>query len=305
MPFSAESHLPKDAPNILIILLDDVGFGLPDTFGGPVHTPTLSRLASDGISYNALPHDVDLLADARGAADRPQPSARRLRHDRRACASTGTAIPASSRARPRPLAEGAAATTATRPRPSANGTTRRPPRPRRWDRSTLWPTGDGRLRLFLRLPCRRNVAMGAAAVREPQSGRTAARRELSPHRRHGRQGDRLAAQARGLYARQAVPHVLGARARATVRITSSRNGRTSTKASSTTAGTRYRERDLRAAEGARLDSRRHQTDAARRDHGRVGQHSRLRKAFQTPADGDLRRLHRTCRRAGRPADRRA
>ena len=35
------SHLPKDAPNIVIILLDDVGFGLPDTFGGPIHTATL------------------------------------------------------------------------------------------------------------------------------------------------------------------------------------------------------------------------------------------------------------------------
>jgi len=49
-----KSRLPKDAPNILIILLDDVGFGLPDTFGGPVHTPTLSKLAEEGISYNAF-----------------------------------------------------------------------------------------------------------------------------------------------------------------------------------------------------------------------------------------------------------
>ena len=40
-----KDHLPKDAPNILIILLDDVGFGLPDTYGGPIHTPTLSRIA--------------------------------------------------------------------------------------------------------------------------------------------------------------------------------------------------------------------------------------------------------------------
>ena len=43
-----ESHLPKDAPNILVILLDDVGFGLPDTYGGPIHTPTLSRIANEG-----------------------------------------------------------------------------------------------------------------------------------------------------------------------------------------------------------------------------------------------------------------
>jgi arylsulfatase len=47
-------HLPQDAPNILIILLDDVGFGLPDTYGGPIHTPTLSRIAGTGISYNTL-----------------------------------------------------------------------------------------------------------------------------------------------------------------------------------------------------------------------------------------------------------
>ena len=38
-------HLPKDAPNILIILIDDVGFGIADTFGGFAHTPTLSKLA--------------------------------------------------------------------------------------------------------------------------------------------------------------------------------------------------------------------------------------------------------------------
>ena len=45
-------HLPENAPNILIILLDDVGFGLPDTFGGEVHAPTLSRLHKEGIAYN-------------------------------------------------------------------------------------------------------------------------------------------------------------------------------------------------------------------------------------------------------------
>jgi arylsulfatase len=47
-------HLPPDAPNILIVLMDDVGFGVADTFGGLVHTPTLSKLAADGISYNTF-----------------------------------------------------------------------------------------------------------------------------------------------------------------------------------------------------------------------------------------------------------
>ena len=47
-------HLPEGAPNILVILLDDVGFGISETFGGEVHTPTLQRLAEEGISYNAF-----------------------------------------------------------------------------------------------------------------------------------------------------------------------------------------------------------------------------------------------------------
>jgi arylsulfatase A-like enzyme len=60
------NRLPKDAPNILIVLLDDVGFGQPDTFGGPIRTPTLSRLASDGISYNAF-HTTAICSPTRAA----------------------------------------------------------------------------------------------------------------------------------------------------------------------------------------------------------------------------------------------
>jgi hypothetical protein len=41
-------RLQPDAPNILIVLIDDVGFGIAETFGGEVHTPTLSRLANAG-----------------------------------------------------------------------------------------------------------------------------------------------------------------------------------------------------------------------------------------------------------------
>ncbi len=48
------NHLPADAPNILIILLDDVGFGQADTFGGDIRTATLTELANEGIAYNAF-----------------------------------------------------------------------------------------------------------------------------------------------------------------------------------------------------------------------------------------------------------
>jgi len=61
-----KSRLPKDAPNILIILLDDVGFGLPDTYGGPIHTPTLSRLRDEGVSYNAF-HTTSICSPTRAA----------------------------------------------------------------------------------------------------------------------------------------------------------------------------------------------------------------------------------------------
>ena len=41
----------QDTPNIVVIMNDDVGYGAPDTFGGPIHTPTLSKLASHGVPW--------------------------------------------------------------------------------------------------------------------------------------------------------------------------------------------------------------------------------------------------------------
>ena len=42
---------PKGAPNVLIILIDDVGFGASSAFGGPCRTPNLERLAKTGLKY--------------------------------------------------------------------------------------------------------------------------------------------------------------------------------------------------------------------------------------------------------------
>jgi len=50
----APNHLPEDAPNILIVMLDDAGFGQPSTFGGLIETPALTRLANEGIAYNCF-----------------------------------------------------------------------------------------------------------------------------------------------------------------------------------------------------------------------------------------------------------
>src|ERR1700722_2943458 len=65
-PRPAESHLAKDAPNIIIVLIDDVGPGQADTYGGEIHTPTLSRIANAGVSYNRF-HTTAMCSPTRAA----------------------------------------------------------------------------------------------------------------------------------------------------------------------------------------------------------------------------------------------
>ena len=59
-------HLKPGAPNVLIILLDDVGFGQASTFGGEIKTPTLSRMANEGIAYNTF-HTTAICSPTRAA----------------------------------------------------------------------------------------------------------------------------------------------------------------------------------------------------------------------------------------------
>ena len=66
---------PAGAPNVLVVLLDDVGFAASSAFGGPCATPTAERLAGNGLKYNRF-HTTALCA--------PRPA-------------TSTAIPRSSR----------------------------------------------------------------------------------------------------------------------------------------------------------------------------------------------------------------
>jgi arylsulfatase len=57
---------PTGAPNVLILLLDDVGFGASSTFGGPCNTPTFDRLADDGLRYTRF-HTTALCSPTRAA----------------------------------------------------------------------------------------------------------------------------------------------------------------------------------------------------------------------------------------------
>src|SRR5262245_31524633 len=45
---------PKGAPNVLLIITDDAGFGVPSTFGGVIPTPSMDRIASEGLRYNRV-----------------------------------------------------------------------------------------------------------------------------------------------------------------------------------------------------------------------------------------------------------
>jgi arylsulfatase len=66
MPEPWEVRAPEGAPNVVIILLDDIGFGAPSPFGGPVNMPTLQHLADNGLRYNRF-HTIALCAPTRGA----------------------------------------------------------------------------------------------------------------------------------------------------------------------------------------------------------------------------------------------
>jgi arylsulfatase len=57
---------PAGAPNVLVVLLDDVGFGASSTFGGPVSTPTFERLAENGLKYTRF-HTTALCSPTRAA----------------------------------------------------------------------------------------------------------------------------------------------------------------------------------------------------------------------------------------------
>ena len=57
---------PAGAPNVLIILLDDLGFGAPSVFGGPCYTPTAERLAANGLKYTRF-HTCAMCAPTRRA----------------------------------------------------------------------------------------------------------------------------------------------------------------------------------------------------------------------------------------------
>ncbi|MFG0723380.1 arylsulfatase [Pseudomonas sp. GLN_6] len=64
--FPQPIQAPDGAPNVVVILLDDLGFGQPGTFGGPVPTPAMDQMASEGLRYNRF-HTTGICSATRAA----------------------------------------------------------------------------------------------------------------------------------------------------------------------------------------------------------------------------------------------
>jgi arylsulfatase len=64
--FPSSIKAPANAPNILLVLIDDAGFGNPSTFGGPCQTPHFTKLAETGLRYNRF-HVTALCSPTRAA----------------------------------------------------------------------------------------------------------------------------------------------------------------------------------------------------------------------------------------------
>ena len=203
-------HPPAGAPNVLVVLIDDAGFGNPSTFGGPIDTPNFTRMAEGGLRYNRF-HVTALCSPTRAALLTGRNS-----HTRRIRLSRGVLqrLPRLHRRSPTRL----------------RSTTPGPARQRVQHRCVRQvaphagrPTGTGRplrpvaervgLRLLLRVPGRRREPVGPVHGREPEDHRNGPRllrrgQPLLPARRHGRQDDPVAARSAGAGRDQTVLRLL-------------------------------------------------------------------------------------------------
>ena len=65
-PERFEVKAPEGAPNVVIVLIDDIGFGATSTFGGAIQTPTFDKLASNGLKFNRF-HTTALCSPTRAS----------------------------------------------------------------------------------------------------------------------------------------------------------------------------------------------------------------------------------------------
>ena len=272
-----ELRPPAGAPNVLVVLIDDVGFGASSAFGGPCATPNAERLAAGGLKFNRF-HTTALCSPTRAAllSGRNHHMVGMGGHHRDRDGGAGVQLDAAEHVR------------------AAGGD---PQAQRLLDRAVRQvPRGAGvadepdgavrqladrrrRLRVLLRVHRRRGAPVLPGAVRGHDAGRARphARRGLPPDGRHDRQGDRLGPPAEVADARQAVLRLLRA----------GRDARAAPRAEGVGGQVRgpVRRRlgraaraDLRAPEGARRDPAERRAHAAPRADPGVGRDARGRSS---------------------------
>ena len=199
---------PKGAPNVLLIMTDDAGFGAPGTFGGVVPTPALDRIANGRAALHELPLDVAVLADAGGADHRPQSPRRRLRRggrDRHRLSRLQFDHPARQRHHRHDLEGEWLRHLVVRQGPQhavLSGDPGRAVRP---------VAGRHGLRVFLRLRRRRCQPVAAEPVPQHDADLSLpGQSRLESHHRHGRRGHPVHEAAEGDRARQTVLRLLRA-----------------------------------------------------------------------------------------------
>ena len=291
---------PEGAPNVVVVLLDDVGYAQFGCYGSDIATPTFDRLAAHGLRYSQLPHDGAVLADARLPADRPQPP---LATAWVASSSSRRASPATTRRSRRRTGSSPRSSCATgyatfavgkwHLAPAGTMVAGRPARP---------VAARPRLRAVLRLPRRRDrpVPPRSRARQPPDRPAAHAGGGLPPHRGPGRPGHRLTSTTcapssptkpfflwfapGACHAPHQVPARVDRQVRGRVR---PRLGRVARRGVRTPAGDRGC-----CPTGTELSERPHWVAG-------VGLADRRRAPAVRPDDGGVRRLPRAHRRAGR------
>ena len=232
LPADHRTAATAGAPNMLIVLIDDVGFAASSAFGGPCHTPVAERLARQRCQADPVSHHRVVL-----------PTRRALLTGRNhhsvgmgAITEMATSRRATAASRPRkpPVAPKHSVSTAIPPRSSASAmrfrSGRCPGRP-------VHPVAHGfGIRVLLRLHRRRGQPVLPGPLRGPRPsnhpctpGRATPHRDLADHATPGCVSRRLAPDK---------PFFMYSPWRRTPRITCPRSGPTNTAASSTPAGTR-------------------------------------------------------------------
>ena len=226
---------PKGAPNVLLIMTDDAGYGVSGTFGGVIPTPTLDALAADGLRYTQF-HSTALCSPTRAAliTGRNHHSAGFGVIAEQATGFPGYDFghrPGQRHDRQHPQG----------PRLRHLVDRQEPQHPdlRDLDLGAVRPVAVRHgLRLFLRLHGRRIRPVDAVAVPRPHPDLPVERQpQLQHDHRHGGRRHQLPARGGRRGAGEALLHVLRARAPPMRRTSRPRSGSTSSRASSTWAGT--------------------------------------------------------------------